>query len=1140
MTRVLADTVAVAPRFARSVRVEADLLGGAALEGFVCSASVAAVLRGLARQYAGANQRAFTVTGTYGAGKSSLAVALACLLGRNPSARAVARGVLGPELADEVTSALGVREGYEVVPLVGYRANPAAAIEAALEASEASARRGRRRAREEPKSLYSRLMEFAAAPGSDGVLLVLDEMGKLLEAAATGEGDVNAFQEVAEAAARSGGRLVVVGLLHSSFEDYGSRLGAAARRDWAKVQGRFADLPLSIGLEEQIDILSRAVVSDRRPDGNRARALSVAAALCPTRPEAVPALSARLHGCWPLEPLAAVCLSALARRGLGQAQRSLFAFLTSAEPRGFRDALAALPAEAERGYLAADLWDYIAANRVVAALGATEGPRFALGLDALDRCMARGGGAEHEAVLKTVALLDLLRETAGCRATRAVLAASVPSEVGPRIDAVLADLIAWSVLVHRRHLDAYTLFAGSDIDVGALVTSARGRLAGVNITRLNDLAALPPVVAKRHHDETGALRWFPVEVVALAEAAAHVASVRPRADGATGSFLLAVPLGGESSRAAQRAWRDAASQPVQAPVAVGLAREGFRLRDAAEELLALEMVRRETPELAGDAVARREVSARHEAAAAELEAVLRDALASADWLAAVPGADAPAALPDGSPAALTSAASRLADLTYPKSPRLRSDLLNRAEPSVNAVAARRALLYAMVERPEQHSLGISGFPPHRGLHVALLERTGLHRAVGDGPARWAITEPGADDPARLRPLWDAADALLRSAAQGPASVASLHQLWRSPPFGVRSGLLPVLAMAYLLSRRDRIAVSLDGTFAPALSTFLVDRMLQDTAAVGLRWSDDGGARNTWLVAVAEALRAAEIPLPAEGNARPLQPLDVARAIYAFVAALPPWTMRTARLGARAQRLRVTIKNAQDPLALLLDEVPAILGGSLSSPGEAQVLARAFAEELRTLGGAYPSLLADVADTVRREFKVDREGGLGGLRERARAVRGVTGDLRLDALAVHLEAYDGAPEQTEAVAALAVHKPARDWHDRDVDAARLAIAELAQRFMRAEALAHVQGRADTAEVIALVSSAPSAPAPLVAEVRLSRAAEAAAASLLAGIEALIAKNASASEVQVAALVRALTTRMDQVLPADPAPVRRNAR
>ena len=1140
MTAALADLVELAPRFARSVRIETDLLGSAALEGFVCSASVAAVLRGLARQYAGAGQRAFTVTGTYGAGKSSLAVALARLVGRNPAERSSAREVLGPDLADEITLALGVQHGYEVVPLVGYRADPTAAIGAALDVSEAIARKARRRPRSGPGSLFDRLMEFASQAAGDGVLLIIDEMGKLLEAAAEGQGDVNAFQEIAEAATRSGGRLIVLGLLHTSFEDYGSRLGAAVRRDWAKVQGRFADLPLSIGLEEQIDILSRAVVSRQRPEGNQARAKVIAAAISPARPEAVPPLAERLHGCWPLEPLAAVSLSALTRRGLGQAQRSLFAFLASAEPKAFRDLLATLPPEAERGYLAADLWDYIAANRGVAALGAAEGPRFALGLDALDRCMARGGSAAHEAVLKTVALMDLFRETVGCRATRAVLAASVPTEVATRIDAVLADLLAWSVLVHRRHLDAYTLFAGSDIDVEALVASARGRLAGVNIARLNALAALQPIVAKRHHDETGALRWFPIEVVALADASAHVASIQPRADGATGCFLLALPLAGESRRAAQRTWRQAASQSVQAPVAIGLAREGFRLRDAAEELLALEMVGRETPELAGDAVARRELAARREAAAAELEALLRGALATADWLAAVPGANEPTALPDGSPAALTSAASRLADLTYPKSVRLRSDLLNRAEPSVNAVAARRALLYAMVDKPDQVSLGITGFPPHRGLHVALLERTGLHRVDGDGSARWIISEPDGDDPARLCPLWEEADALLQAGAQDAKSVGSLYQLWRSPPFGVRAGLLPVLAVAYLLSRRDRVAVTLDGAFAPSLGTFLVDRMLQDAGAVGVRWSDDGGAKNTWMTAVAEALKAAEIPLANQLDGTALQPLDVARAVYGFVAGMPPWTMRTARAGIRAQRLRVAVKNAQDPLRLLLDEVPAILGGNLTSPAEAYSLARTFAQELRSLGEAYPNLLSDITDTLRKEFRVEREGGLAGLRERARAVRGATGDLRLDALAVHLEGYEGTPEQTEAIAALAVHKPARDWTDRDVDAAKLAIADLAQRFMKAEALAHVQGRADTAEVIALVSSAPDAPAPLVAEVRLSRAAEEDAKSLLAGIEALIAKNGATDDVQVAALVRALTVRIGDARSTDPAQVHGDAR
>jgi hypothetical protein len=681
------------------------------------------------------------------------------------------------------------------------------------------------------------------------------------------------------------------------------------------------------------------------------------------------------------------------------------------------------------------------------------------------------------------------------------------------------------VLVHKRHLDAYALFSGSDIDVGRLVAAASSRLAGVDVARLNELAALPPVVAKRHHEVVGALRWFPVEVVALAGAKAHVAGTKPASDGATGTFLLALLLSGESNGKARSAWQEAAAQPVAAPVAIGLARDGFRVREAAQELLALELVRRETPELQSDAVARREVYGRMEAASAELETVLRDALASADWLAAVPGVQEPIPLPDGSPAALTAAASRLADLTLHSSPRLRNDLLNRSEPSTNAVAARRALLHAMVERPGDAAFGMSGFPPQRGLYISLLERTGLHRPVDDGGARWGFVEPEiGESEYRLRPLWEAADQSLAGEGSTASSVADLYALWQARPFGVRAGLLPVLATAYLLSRRDRVAVSLDGAFAPTLTTFLIDRMLQEPDAVGLRWSEDGGARNTWLLAVSDALAEAGVPIMADDHCRPPQPLDVARTIFAFVAALPAWTMRTMRVGPRAQKLRIAVRKARDPLGLLIDEMPAILGGTLSNAAEARALAATLAAELNGLGAAFPALLDEIADTLRREFRLDAEGGLGALPTRAQAVKGSSGDLRLDALAVYLESYEGKPEQAEAIAALAVHKPARDWTDRDVDAAKLAIGELAQRFMRAEALAHVKGRCGTAEVIALVSSAPGSPAPFVAEVRVSRAAETRVAPLLAGLENLLAANGAEDEVQVAALVRALATRV----------------
>src|SRR5258705_497401 len=78
----------------------------------------------------------------------------------------------------------------------------------------------------------------------DGVMLIIDEMGKFLEASATGGDDVYFFQELAEAAARASGRFVVVGILHQSFRQYATRLGLDSRDDWAKVQGRFSDISL--------------------------------------------------------------------------------------------------------------------------------------------------------------------------------------------------------------------------------------------------------------------------------------------------------------------------------------------------------------------------------------------------------------------------------------------------------------------------------------------------------------------------------------------------------------------------------------------------------------------------------------------------------------------------------------------------------------------------------------------------------------------------------------------------------------------------------------------------------------------------------------------------------------------------------
>ena len=48
---------------------------------------------------------------------------------------------------------------------------------------------------------------------------------------------------------------------------------------------------------------------------------------------------------------------------------------------------------------------------------------------------------------------------------------------------------------------------------------------------------------------------------------------------------------------------------------------------------------------------------------------------------------------------------------------------------------------------------------------------------------------------------------------------------------------------------------------------------------------------------------------------------------------------------------------------------------------------------------------------------------------------------------------------EGLASLAANKPPRNWVDTDIDRATVELAEMAQRFMRVEAYAHVKGRSN---------------------------------------------------------------------------------
>ena len=343
-----------------------------------------------------------------------------------------------------------------------------------------------------------------------GLIIFIDEMGKFLEGAAYDRTDLYFFQELAERASRSGGRLIVVGILHQAFEEYANRLSREMRDEWAKIQGRFVDLPVNASPEEQLDLIGRAIESDHNPGGDFDETVNQTAGLIHPPMDAL-----ALEACWPLHPVVACLLGPISRRRFGQNQRSIFGFLNSMEPNGFQDFLR--DAEDDALYTPDILWDYLRANLEPSIMASPDGHRWTMAVDAIDRCYSAGGSELNIRLLKTIGLIDLFKERSGLASTLGTLRLSVSELPEDHVRNALAELEDLSLVIHRRFNDTYSIFEGSDFDIEAAVDRAYETSGELDTARLTRMAGLQPVIAKRHYHERGALRWCDTRVVPLRE-----------------------------------------------------------------------------------------------------------------------------------------------------------------------------------------------------------------------------------------------------------------------------------------------------------------------------------------------------------------------------------------------------------------------------------------------------------------------------------------------------------------------------------------------------------------------------------------------------------------------------------------------
>lgn len=1049
-----------ASRFMRSVRLEADTVAGTSLDGYVITPQARMVLRRiLSSLRPDGTERAMTLTGPYGTGKSAFALFLSQLV-RDPQGEAfeLLRRVDGP-LAKEVGETLS--KPLLPVPLTLRRARLSVLLLEGLKNAAVSLG-GRKLTRDiedllsgTDEATDSRLILQAVSDvksqalqaGFGGLTIIFDELGKGLEYEARyGGDDIYLLQELAEIAVRSGDEpLLFVGVLHQGFEQYGEHLLSSSRKEWGKVQGRFADIAFLEPPEQQMRLAARAaqVLEPAPPASLREQAQAAAQSLTELSESPVPKTISPLEFVGlagegaPLHPATLVALPFLFRR-FAQNERSLFAYLLSGEPQ-------AVPqqwAQRREAVRLADLFDYFVGNLLPSLSRQTHARRW---LEVVDAIAREPDLAELDlATLKTVGLLGILGDVGTMRATYEVLCIALRDEPdSAEVRGALERLQDKSLIIPRHFDRTYRVWEGSDIDIEAKLEEGR-RLASAKL----DLSEIlerhlnhRPLVARRHSFNTGTLRYFEVQ---YADTPVRAEALRPTRGG-EGVVLCALPSNAEQTDAF-RQWSQSKSVVDRDDLMVVIPQQLSGLREAALEVRALHWLRETTPELRDDRVARREVAERlaqlDAALASNIEQLLDPRPAPQGSAAEYWYAGEVLAL--NSPRAVAQVLSEIFDGLYADSPRVLNELINRRVPSSAAAKGRRDLIEAMFtpEKRSQARLGIDAhsFMPDRSMYESILREGQIHLPVEEGQedGEWTFAAPPAEHHTNLAPAWAAlAEAVF--GAKDPLSVQALFEQLNAAPYGVTAGLFPILLAAFMQVHPHELSFYREGQFIPEPGIADMEVLIRRPELFSLMGSEVSGAR------------AAVIERFARGYNTETALVPVVRALYRGVKSLPETAQRTKRLPPEVLRLRETFTQARSPEQLLFTDIPEALDlpsiGDDTTPDDIEAFFKAF----NAANTAWVHHAPKQTDTAQKALLTafgfpPNKSGWQALLKQARELQDRPLPTSLLPLVKRLSVEGQEAAVLDGVLALIAGRSPRSWTDTDAERFPTQVQSVAQTYL----------------------------------------------------------------------------------------------
>ena len=773
-----------------------------------------------------------------------------------------------------------------------------------------------------------------------GLALVIDEFGKYLEYASKNNPEVELYfiQQLCEWVNNTITVAILIGTLHQDFNAYSLNLTKNQQQEWSKVKGRFKEVPFNEPVEQLLFLASKRIaakfIDAKRPkQADKLFSTIKSAKAFPLKDYLNKDVANALY---PFDILSAAVLT-LSLQRYGQNERSLFSFIESNDNLS----LSRLDLNHSNFFSVDKVYDYLISN-FYSVINNKAGKNDSTPWNTIRKALEKTEGvlpseiqSEAQALLKTIGLLNIFTP-ASAKLDREFYENYCQLAIGIKHpSAVLEQLEKFKIVKFAKHSFRYVFLEGTDLDIDLAIDEAGSiieRTTNIGET-LRQYFDIPPIAAKSVFYEKGTPRFFQFT---LSESPIVLTP-----EGQIDGFINLI------FNEDQNITESIKHCSVQCSEAVlfGYYKNTINIRNILFEIQKAKAVKSSN---LNDRFAVKELDGIISHYIRILNHYVIDSLYSnnnIEWYYH----GAKISLPNQQ--AFNQKLSSICQDTYPGTPTLKNELLNKTRTSGQIATARKELIKRLFKNLTEENVGFPNdkFPPEKTIYLSLLKEKGLHMKVGEV---WGWNEPSDSS---FKALWARSVQFLESSKGKEKNLQEFIDFLLNKPFKLKQGLIDFWIPIFLLSKADEYALFDNNGYIPTLNEDILELINKKPELFKIKAFDVDGIK-------LELFNRYRTFLSQIENIKPNNKvfIQTIKPFLVFYRDLSEYAKKTKNISKKALSVRNVIANAKDPEKAFFEDFPTALGYTVqelqTKPGLSETFIKNLQEAIREIRTCFDGLL----------------------------------------------------------------------------------------------------------------------------------------------------------------------------------------